>query len=214
MKIIALSGFRQSGKDTVASMIPGGTKLTQIAFADNIRGVIQTIFPFSINGDSWASDIKEKPIPQLCKYFGRKDISPRWLMDNLGEGMKTVLHPNVWVDSVREYIKTLEKEDKNQVVVLSDVRFKQEIALLSDLKRMGHDVEYWLILKKDTLPEWVKLGLNPAVSWERNIIKKDFETRKPEYDWVSVNPTFDKVIYNDGSLEDLKKNVIAAFNAK
>lgn len=214
MKIIALSGFRQSGKDTVASMIPGGKNLTQIAFADNIRGVLQTIFPFSITEDAWASDIKEHPIPQLCKYFGRKDISPRWLMDNLGEGMKTVLYPNVWVDSVREYIKTIHKENPDEIVVLSDVRFKQEITLLSDLKRMGHDVEYWLVLKKDTLPEWVKHGLNPAVSWERNIIKKDFETRKPEYDWVAANPTFDKIIYNDGTLEELERNVRLAFGAK
>ena len=98
--IVAFSGFKRSGKDTVADLLV--KKAEEIKENLGIERILKTSFaePFKEMArlvlDIKESDIedKEAPIKYTKRWFG-EDISWREILIRLGEGMKEVVCPNV-----------------------------------------------------------------------------------------------------------------------
>ena len=118
--IIGLSGYAQSGKDTVARTLVKEYGFTRIAFADKIRQLLYEMNP----------RINDRQLQQWVDLQGwdaTKEISEvRMLLQNLGVGARKIIGELVWVKvAMMQY-------DPNKNFVFTDVRFSNEARMIKD----------------------------------------------------------------------------------
>ena len=202
LKIIALSGFKGSGKDTVAQMIKSacGANCKVRSMAEPIRDTLKTVFHM----ESPAYQDKEKYNETWSKRL-RAHVSYRDMVNIVGESLKVPFGNKLWVWNIEDEIYEFHKQNEGRLAffIIPDIRYRQEIKMLNSLRKT-FDVEHWLVLRKSCLPEWAKLGLNVTDPIERKIIRKDFRPSVHESEWCFANPKIDVVIKNDGTLDKLK----------
>lgn len=139
--IIGLTGYAQSGKDTVAKILVDQYGYTRIAFADKIRDFLYETNPMydSIAGeplfvkarvdrDGWE---KAKQSPQI-----------RRLLQNSGVAARKVFGEGFWVHEAMKTMLDDPRPDMNYVI--TDVRFINEADMIQAnngqmwrIKRMG-----------------------------------------------------------------------------
>jgi UDP-2,3-diacylglucosamine pyrophosphatase LpxH len=114
--IIGLTGYAQSGKDTLAGMLIGLHKYDNRAFADPIRKLLYETNPLIKDGyrvktvvDAYGWDKAKVEFPEL-----------RSLLQTLGVGARTVFGDQFWV---AQGLAGLSAGDK---IVITDVRFPNE----------------------------------------------------------------------------------------
>lgn len=115
--IIGLSGYAQSGKDTVAKYLLEKYNYKRVAFADNIRSFLYDINPRIggirlqelVDRDGWDT---AKVIPEV-----------RRLLQDVGVSARTHFGESFWVDQAMRKIITTD-------VVITDVRFKNEAQMI------------------------------------------------------------------------------------
>jgi len=121
--IIGLSGYAQSGKDTVAKYLVDNHGFERVAFADPIRDLLYEINPIvstvasepmylrgSVDRDGWE--------------IAKKAPEVRRLLQVLGVGARKVIDEELWVTKA---LRTM-SGDKNYVI--TDVRFQNEATTL------------------------------------------------------------------------------------
>ena len=212
--VVAFSGFKRSGKDTVADLLLkkaevvkenlGIEKILKTSFAEPFKEMARLVLDI----DEKDIEDKEAPIKYTKRWFG-KDVSWREILIRMGEGMKEVICPNVWALALenRIYNGLHSCTNGNFLAIIPDVRFAQELKLVHKLRKMHWRVFHYGIFRKEALPDWWKLGLTPESKEERAIIEKDFGIDHSEYEVLQKNPKLDGAIYNDGTLEDLELEV-------
>ena len=141
--IIGLTGYAQSGKDTVAKILVDQYGYTRIAFADKIRDFLYETNPMydSIAGeplfvkarvdrDGWE---KAKQSPQI-----------RRLLQNSGVAARKVFGDGFWVHEAMKTMLEDPRPDMNYVI--TDVRFLNEADMIRAnngqiwrIKRIGVD---------------------------------------------------------------------------
>lgn len=212
--VVALSGFKRSGKDTVADLLVkkaemvkenlGIERILKTSFAEPFKEMARLVL------DIREEDIedKEAPIKYTKRWFG-EDLSWRQILIRMGEGMKEVISPSVWTLALenRIYNGLHSCTSGNFLAVIPDVRYSQELKLIHKLRKMHWRVFHYGIFRKEAIPDWWKLGLTPETKEERSIIEKDFGIDHSEYEVLQKNPKLDGAIYNDGSREDLELEV-------
>lgn len=230
IKVIGICGFKGSGKDTVASyiwqhfleywhkLVEDGNIDWYVNFENNamarpIRELIKS--GFAVHSPDYESkEGKDTTIEYLTNH---KLSSYRDLMITVGENFKKIFGQDIWckvkIEDIRRFERCIERSyikgtlnfvPPRGYYIIPDIRFKNELKMLDCLKKAGYDVETWCVLKKAALPDWVKAGLNTANRTDLEIIKKDFQPHPSEFEWCEANPQFDTVIYNDGTLGELK----------
>lgn len=127
--LIALTGRKRSGKDTVASLME--TELQslfgkrhngtfQLKFASPLKQVCRDLFGWGLRHTD--GDLKEVVDP-------RYDVTPRHAMQTLGtEWGRGMIHPNIWVEIMRNKIRNI----KHAYVIVSDCRFDNEAQMIRD----------------------------------------------------------------------------------
>jgi hypothetical protein len=119
--IIGLSGYAQSGKDSVAEVLVNEYGYTRLAFADNIRELLLAVNPtlsdgfklnFLIRSSGWDS-VKVR-YPEVRK-----------MLQDVGITGRKLLGPRLWIDGVFDNVLPGER------YVITDVRFKNEAQELS-----------------------------------------------------------------------------------
>ena len=132
--IIGLTGYAQSGKDTLAGMLIGLHRYDNRAFADPIRKLLYETNPlvkddYRVKGvvDAYGWDRAKVEFPEL-----------RNLLQTLGVGARHVFNDQFWVS---QGLSGLAAGDK---IVITDVRFPNEADAIKDLggqiwrvKRLG-----------------------------------------------------------------------------
>jgi hypothetical protein len=132
--IIGLTGYAQSGKDTLAGMLIGLHRYENRAFADPIRKLLYETNPlvkdeYRVKGvvDAYGWDRAKVEFPEL-----------RNLLQTLGVGARQVFNDQFWVS---QGLSGLVAGDK---IVITDVRFPNEADAIKDLggqiwrvKRLG-----------------------------------------------------------------------------
>jgi hypothetical protein len=132
--IIGLTGYAQSGKDTLAGMLIGLHKYENRAFADPIRKLLYETNPllkdeYRVKGvvDAYGWDKAKVEFPEL-----------RNLLQTLGVGARTVFNDQFWVAQCLAGVSAGDK------VVITDVRFPNEADAIKTLggqiwrvKRLG-----------------------------------------------------------------------------
>ncbi len=211
--VVALSGFKRSGKDTVADLLVkkaetikenlGIERILKTSFAEPFKEMARLVL------DIREEDIEDKEalIKYTKRWFG-EDLSWRQILIRLGEGMKEVISPSVWTLALenRIYNGLHSCTSGNFLAVIPDVRYAQELKLIHKLRKMHWRVFHYGIFRKEAIPDWWKLGLTPKTKEERAIIEKDFGTDHSEYEILQKNPKLDGAVYNDGTLADLERD--------
>lgn len=125
MILIGLCGKANSGKDTVAALLPA---TSSIAFADPLYAALSIILDVDI-GTLKDRDFKEAAIPWLGK-------SPREMLQSMGtEWGRKMVKDDLWLEIARRRIQA-----GGPFVVVRDVRFDNEAEMI---REMGGEV--WLV---------------------------------------------------------------------
>jgi hypothetical protein len=185
---IALVGKANSGKNTVANIL--GSNLSQydrrnlsIAFADPIKDIILMMFPEAEKEYLFGpSHLRSNIIPNA--YKNNKPLTYRQCLIDIGELARSY-NPNIWINKLGEKISKFENFiecEGPETVIVSDVRRINEAAFLKEK-------EFFFIKIKREL----SLKLNHSTETDQDEIKENY---------------FDYIIDNNGSIENLKENII------
>lgn len=190
--IIGLLGFIGSGKGTAGEIL-AEKGFVKLSFADSLKDATSAIFGWPrdlLEGDTIVSrEFRETVDPFWSKKFG-KDITPRYILQIMGtEVMRNNLLNSIWVDSLERKIY------QHENVVITDVRFINEIKFLKDLSGILLQID-----RKSTRPEWFNLIDQYDKLEEMNI-------HRSEYEWYD-NKCIDRIIENDGNFEDLELKLL------
>lgn len=116
--IIGLTGYAQSGKDTVANILVEKYGFRRLAFADKIRDILYELNPMvgweplqiKVDVEGWD---KAKQNPEI-----------RRLLQKMGVACREHISASVWIAPV---LRDINPGDN---VVITDVRFKNEAELI------------------------------------------------------------------------------------
>jgi hypothetical protein len=123
--VIGLTGYAQSGKDTVASILVEKYGYTRIAFADKIRDFLYGINPMvACSPTGYLQDL----VNLVGWDNAKQEPQVRRLLQDLGISARELLDENIWITSA------LSKVSKGDRVVVTDVRFENEAMMI---KLMG-----------------------------------------------------------------------------
>lgn len=138
--IIGLSGYAQTGKDTVAKHLVERYGFTRIAFADPIREALYELDPILPDYPA-VPGIRLSWIVEKAGWEEVKKSSPevRRMLQRMGtEVGRNLWGQDFWVS------QALQEASKHENVVFTDVRFPNELEAI--LKANG---EVWRVVKKD-----------------------------------------------------------------
>ena len=148
--IIGTIGFIGCGKGTVADILVEKKGFTKLAFADAVKDATAAIFGWPralLEGDTEESRNFRETRDEWWSEKTGKYITPRYMLQLMGtEAGRDVFHPDLWILALEK------KLGMYQNVVISDVRFPNEIAFI---QRMGGFV---VRVKRGEDPEWYDMA--------------------------------------------------------
>ena len=193
--IIGICGLIGSGKGTVADVLVD-QGFTKVSFADKLKDGVSTIFGWDramLEGDTDESRAwREQPDDFWCDET-QMEITPRLVLQLFGtDCMRDGFYDGVWVSLLK---KTILDNPGNYVV--PDVRFENEIEMI---RSIGGEV--WEI-KRNGDPDWLiqyqTTGVEPTT------------VHPSEWRWIKSKK--DEVITNNGTLTDLRHQVLGNLGA-
>jgi len=192
--IIAISGLIGSGKDTVADYLVNLHEFRRESFAGNLKNAMCEIFGWDremLEGRSKSSrEWREQVDPWWAKRLDMPHLTPRWILQHVGtDVIRGHFHDAMWLASLENKLRKT-----NDNIVISDVRFKNEVKMLKDLGAVCIEVT------RGNRPGWYQHAVDGDI--------KKLETLKvhrSEYDWIGTE--FDATLDNNGTLDELYKQV-------
>jgi hypothetical protein len=175
LKVVALTGSKGSGKDTVGKLIADTYGGHTIAFADPIKNVVEHIFQLPVQGlgleDHQAYDqFKRTTMTFDLPKIGMQGINARHVVREIGMLMREYDDKQF-----NKYVKEKIESDPTKIWVVTDLRFDNEYTML---KSIGAKV--------------VKIT-RPAYTYDGHITEREFN-----------DSLVDHSLMNDGSLDYLK----------
>lgn len=216
-KIIGVCGFIGSGKNSVADRLVTHHGFEQMSFAKTLKDTCSAIF-------GWDREMLEGVAPGTreqrevvdlwwAERLGRPNWSPRVALQYMGtEVMRDSFHQDIWVLATERAL--IAAKEAGRSVVFSDVRFPNEFNML---RHQGASI---VQVSRGQQPAWydevVKLLTpkgNPkeAAEWADYSLTvcRDLTDNLHESEWLWLAAEMDGYINNDGSMEDLYKQVEA-----
>lgn len=204
--IIGICGLIGSGKGTVADiLVEQGYK--KVSFADKLKDGVATVFGWDramLEGDTDESRVwREQEDTFWTKETGRT-ITPRIVLQEFGtDCMRDGFYDGVWVSLLKKELLQYPGD-----YVIPDVRFSNEQNMIRDI---GGQV--WQVRRGD-VPLWweTAINCNESNSSEEpnNSMKVVFpEVHASEWKWARRDDEFTVTINNNGSMEDLKHQVLS-----
>jgi hypothetical protein len=194
--IVGLVGFIGSGKGTVGDILEQKGFIKD-SFAKPLKDACSVMFGWPremLEGDTEVSrKWREEPDVYWSEKFGN-EFSPRLALQLMGtEAGRNVFHPDIWVIS-------LLNRARGKDVVVTDVRFKNEIKYIQD---NGGIV---IRIKRGEEPEWYDLAKDANDGFGSAAMgMRDKGIHQSEWDWIGSD--FDMIIENNGTIDDLGKQV-------
>lgn len=193
--IIGICGLIGSGKGTVGDILVDYHNFQKISFADKLKDGAAAIFGWDralLEGDSDRSRLwREKPDDFWSKELGH-EVTPRLVLQLMGtDCMRYGFHDDIWVLLVKKHMM----EHPHINYVIPDVRFPNEMKVIREL---GGQV--WNVRRGD-LPNWwgdAILDNNTGSN-----LMDQHKIHPSEWKWIDSNDKFDKIIYNESTLEEL-----------
>lgn len=121
MKLIGVCGPLGSGKSTIAEELQR-YGFVRLRFADALK---QMMMALGCSKEEVDGSLKETPCALLC---GR---TPRYAMQTIGtEWGRDMIGKDIWVAALQHRINALKLKDPNVQIVVDDVRFANEFAMI------------------------------------------------------------------------------------
>jgi len=199
--IVGLLGFIGSGKGTAGDILKD-MGFTPVSFAKGVKDVAAEMFGWPrhlLEGDTQQSrEWREQPDQFWSKEFG-KDFTPRLALQLMGtEVGRDVFHKDFWVIKLKNYMQS----NPNQSYVITDVRFQNEIQFVHSMNGILVEVQ------RGVTPHWYEIAskANRGDYKAEEFMLKQSGIHESEWRWIGGS--IDHTIQNDGSLEDLKNNLM------
>lgn len=127
MRILGLTGYKQSGKSTLAGVAREGFNFKQTGFATPLKELIWNLWP-EFSYDHLYGGLKEEVLMVYGKSF-------REIAQVVGTDMFRNYDPDVWVRATRTAIDLYKFQMGKAArdLVLDDIRFDNEAALIREL---------------------------------------------------------------------------------
>lgn len=209
-KVIGICGLKGSGKDTIAKIIcENDSSFITLAFADKVKDIVALMFGWSremLSGRTIESrEWREQPDEYWSTVFGF-DFTPRKALTTIGTDLiHDTFLKHIWDLTVKKHIL----EDKMHNFVITDVRFPNEIEMIKSIGgsivqvERGERPDYWKAAEKQNNGKIL-------LPFETEAL---FKIHPSESAWIGINEP-EHIFYNNGTIEDLKKEVITYFNLK
>jgi len=193
--LIGLCGYIGSGKNAVAEMLVKNHGYEQDSFAKSLKDAVSAVF-------GWPRELLEGNTPDSREWREAPDtwwteqlempVSPRLALQVIGtEVFRGKYHNNIWVASLLRRVG-------DRKVVVSDVRFPNEIKLIQEY---GGKV-IWV--KRD-MPEWANTGMEASIG-DENAVMTMQKLGIHSSEWAWTGSQFDYTINNDKGLQELEES--------
>ena len=209
--IIGLVGFIGSGKDTVADYLVSSYGFRRESFAGVLKDIVSVVFGWDremLEGKtSQSRSIREQVDPWWAQRLDIPHLTPRWVLQQWGtEVLRKNFHDEIWVAALENKLRHTHGD-----IVISDCRFPNEIkslrandAQLFWVERGERPVWYdWAVRYNTCQDAQFKTTMRIIAELEQSPIK--YKIHESEWAWVGQN--FDRILANDGSIQDLYQQV-------
>ena len=187
--IIGICGLIGSGKGTVADILVENHNFEKLSFADKLKDGVASVFGWDrdmLEGDTDRSRIWREKQDEFWTNETEMSVTPRLVLQLFGtDCMRNGFFDGIWVSLVKQ--KILEDPDKNWVI--PDVRFPNEVKMIQSVQG-----EVWQVRRGD-LPVWFMDKRDNGV--------EPTDVHASEWAWIDRDDTFNEIIYNDSTLENL-----------
>jgi hypothetical protein len=195
--IIGVCGFIGSGKDTIADYLVNFHEFRRESFATTLKDAVSAVFGWDrtmLEGRTKeAREWREQVDPWWAERLAMPTLTPRWVLQYWGtEVCRKGFHDDIWIASLENKLR-----NSKDNVVISDCRFPNEV---ESIKRAGGKV---VRVVRGQEPAWIRVGQaacggNSAAELQ---MREIFKIHASEWAWLGTK--FDKIIDNNGSIEDL-----------
>lgn len=199
--IVGLLGFIGSGKGTAGDILKD-IGFTPLSFAKSVKDVTAEMFGWPrhlLEGDTEASrKWREEPDVFWSKEFGNS-FTPRYALQLMGtEVGREIFHTDFWVIKLKKYINS----NPEQHFVITDVRFRNEMDFVQNSGGILIEVQ------RGIKPHWYNIAIkaNRGDTAAENFMLNKSGVHESEWRWIGGS--IDHIIENEGTLEDLKNNLV------
>lgn len=194
-KIVAISGFIGSGKDTAAEYLINNHNFTKLSFAGALKDAVSVVFGWDrvlLEGETLESrQWREQIDPWWAKRLDMPNLTPRWVLQYWGtEVCRQGFHKDIWVAALEN---KLNKAVGN--IVVTDARFANE---LSAVKNMNGTL---IRIERGARPEWY----NSAARFNKGLEGWLPPEGVHASEYSSVGLDYDYYLDNNGTKEELFK---------
>lgn len=201
--IFGISGFINSGKSTVADQLTGQFGFRKDSFATSLKDACAAMFDWPrhlLEGDTKESrEWREVVDTWWANKLGIPNFSPRYALQLIGtDSLRNHFNEGIWFMTLENRIR----KDPDQHVVISDVRFPNEVQFIKEQGGVMIRVD------RGPSPVWYETALmaNKGNSLAKEAMTKTYSSAHFS-EWAWVGSKFDHVINNDGTLEFLDTQV-------
>jgi hypothetical protein len=198
--IIGVCGFIGSGKDTVADYLTNFHGFRRESFANSLKDAVSAVFGWDrtmLEGRTkQAREWREQVDPWWAERLGMPHLTPRWILQYWGtEVCRQGFHDDMWIAALENKLRT-----STDNIVISDCRFPNEI---KSIKSAGGQI---VCVERGIQPHWYDIALqaNRGSTNAQDWLKTEM-IHASETSWVGT--TFDAVLDNNGTIEDLFSQV-------
>src|SRR4030095_4994300 len=167
--VIGLTGYKGSGKTTVAEFLVKDHGFTEVSFAAPLKRMVRNLDPivgYQAGSDDCDCDDCYDPenyrirLSDLYSYgFDDEEIKTtrfadevRRLHERFGTEVMRAEDPNYWIRQLAREIEDLRLNGHRKIVV-SDVRFPNEAEFIHSYTRIGDTAELWNITRTEAMTE-------------------------------------------------------------